>query len=79
MRVINPTEANKYATETLEWVFNQVATEVHRGHLRADEVSGILEVIKVQVSFREWIFKVYRTIKIDLQFAVDDYPDSAVD
>jgi hypothetical protein len=77
-RFFDPTEANKYSTETLDWIFKSIVAEVHKGRIRAEEVTQLLEDIKVTVSFREWIFRVYKTVKTDLLFAVDDFPESAI-
>ena len=79
LRFYDPRESHKYSTETLEWIFKRTATEVERGHLRMSEVSRILEAIKIQINFREWIFNVYRTIKADMLYAVDDFPESVVE
>ena len=78
-RFFDPNETHKYTSETLDWIYKSIATEVHRGRIRRDEVEPILQTIQVQAAHRAFMYRMYKVVKTDVPYAVDDFPNSVID
>ncbi|KAJ9552708.1 hypothetical protein OSB04_016753 [Centaurea solstitialis] len=75
LKFYDPTESHKYSNSTLFKIFGVIMKEVEEGRLTKEEIEGIIQSIRVQVSFRKLIIKYFDMLRNDTLYPINDFPD----